>query len=303
MCRIFVYCAASQFWPWCYLAVPVHVLALTIGEERNIGEYLLFAIRKELPVLEDPDISQYINTLGRKVLATVGPSRPVHSLSSMRACRRVSTCGSPSPCSYQESVPRDVVHLTGQHRRRTWEISLPVRPSFIYNNGMSTITRPHTSEMPRPPHDGRRGSQPSPQTARPTLPRRRRWPWLLLVGTVIAVGIGVLVRRSGSSLQTDGALVLYEVKPTDLEVMVTERGNLESQLDLQVLCEVDDVSGDGINGTPIVWIVENGASVKKDDVLVELDSTPLRDRLDEQQLAVQSAARPTFRPSRSTRIS
>lgn len=103
------------------------------------------------------------------------------------------------------------------------------------------------------------------------------------------MGIGVLVRRSGSSLQTDGALVLYEVKPTDLEVMVTERGNLESQLDLQVLCEVDDVSGDGINGTPIVWIVENGASVKKDDVLVELDSTPLRDRLDEQQLAVQSA--------------
>ncbi len=154
---------------------------------------------------------------------------------------------------------------------------------------MSTITRPHLSEVPRPPHDGRSGTQRSPQPTRPARRRKRRWPWLLLAAVAVAVAIGVLVRRTGDSLQTDGALVLYDVKPTDLEVSVTERGNLESQLDVQVLCEVDDVSGDGINGTPIVWIVENGSSVKKDDLLVELDSTPLRDRLDEQQLAVQTA--------------
>lgn len=55
------------------LAFPVHVFALSIGEERKIGEYLLFSVRKEFPVLDDPDISQYINGLGRKVLETVGP--------------------------------------------------------------------------------------------------------------------------------------------------------------------------------------------------------------------------------------
>jgi predicted Zn-dependent protease len=56
-----------------YALLPLQTLALTIGEERKIGDQLLFSIRKELPILEDPDISQYINTLGRRVLDTVGP--------------------------------------------------------------------------------------------------------------------------------------------------------------------------------------------------------------------------------------
>ena len=56
-----------------YSLLPLQALALTIGDERKIGEQLLFSIRKELPILEDPDISQYINTLGRSVLEIVGP--------------------------------------------------------------------------------------------------------------------------------------------------------------------------------------------------------------------------------------
>ncbi|MDD2466803.1 MAG: M48 family metalloprotease [Desulfobulbus sp.] len=56
-----------------FLMLPLQALALTIGEERKIGEQLLYSMRKELPILDDPDISQYINTLGSKVLKTVGP--------------------------------------------------------------------------------------------------------------------------------------------------------------------------------------------------------------------------------------
>ncbi|MBM9536532.1 beta-barrel assembly-enhancing protease [Desulfobulbus alkaliphilus] len=56
-----------------FLLLPLSALALTIGEERNIGERLLFSVRRELPILDDPDISQYINTLGREVLETAGP--------------------------------------------------------------------------------------------------------------------------------------------------------------------------------------------------------------------------------------
>lgn len=56
-----------------YLLLPLQALALTIGEERKIGEQLLYSIRKELPILDDPDISQYINTLGDRVLQTIGP--------------------------------------------------------------------------------------------------------------------------------------------------------------------------------------------------------------------------------------
>jgi predicted Zn-dependent protease len=56
-----------------YAIWPMQALGLTIGEERKIGEQLLYSVRKEMPVLDDPDISQYINNLGRRVLETIGP--------------------------------------------------------------------------------------------------------------------------------------------------------------------------------------------------------------------------------------
>ncbi len=55
------------------LLLPMQTLALSIGEERKISEHLLYSMRRELPILDDPDISQYINQLGRKVLDRIGP--------------------------------------------------------------------------------------------------------------------------------------------------------------------------------------------------------------------------------------
>jgi RND family efflux transporter MFP subunit len=55
----------------------------------------------------------------------------------------------------------------------------------------------------------------------------------------------------------------------------------------QVICEVDDVSNDSINGTPIIWIIDNGVSVKEGDLIVELDAATLRERLDVQLLEVE----------------
>ena len=47
--------------------------AMTIGEERVIGQKILASARRELRILDDPDISLYINRLGREVLKVVGP--------------------------------------------------------------------------------------------------------------------------------------------------------------------------------------------------------------------------------------
>ncbi len=73
--------------------------------------------------------------------------------------------------------------------------------------------------------------------------------------------------------------------------MVTERGNLESQQTEQIICEVENVGGDrmGQAGTQILFIVPNGSSVKKGDLLVELDAAPLKERLDMQFLSLQRA--------------
>ncbi|MGD9949170.1 MAG: M48 family metalloprotease [Desulfobulbus sp.] len=56
-----------------FLLLPLQAVAFTIGDERKIGEQLLYSMRKSLPLLDDPDISQYINALGQKVLKNVGP--------------------------------------------------------------------------------------------------------------------------------------------------------------------------------------------------------------------------------------
>lgn len=64
----------SLFFLFCSLTLySVETWALTIGEEREIGEKLLYRIRKEFTLLDDPDITQYINRLGQQVLAQGGP--------------------------------------------------------------------------------------------------------------------------------------------------------------------------------------------------------------------------------------
>ena len=55
------------------LLAPASVQALTIGEERDIGERLLYKIRTEFHLLDDPDITQYVNRLGRMVVEQTGP--------------------------------------------------------------------------------------------------------------------------------------------------------------------------------------------------------------------------------------
>ncbi len=49
------------------------VYGFSIGEEREVGEKLQFAVRSTFPLFNDPDIYQYINSLGQQVLAVAGP--------------------------------------------------------------------------------------------------------------------------------------------------------------------------------------------------------------------------------------
>ncbi len=105
---------------------------------------------------------------------------------------------------------------------------------------------------------------------------------------VIALTAG-LASLPGGGVEPNSELVPYTVRPVDLPITVTERGTLESQKDVQVVCEVDDIQGDGINGTPILWIIENGSQVKEGDLIVQLDSSSHLERLDEQILATELA--------------
>ena len=47
--------------------------AFSVGEEKEVGEKLLTMVRKNFEVLDAPDISQYINELGQRILTVAGP--------------------------------------------------------------------------------------------------------------------------------------------------------------------------------------------------------------------------------------
>ncbi|MHB8864834.1 MAG: efflux RND transporter periplasmic adaptor subunit [Pirellulaceae bacterium] len=121
--------------------------------------------------------------------------------------------------------------------------------------------------------------------------RVRRWRLLIVaVLTVASLSLvaGVASLRTEAK-PTDDGYVYFTVRRNDLPITVTERGALESQDNVEIICEVDDVQGDGIDGTPILWIIDNGTSVKKGDLVLELDTSSHLERLDKQILDTEQA--------------
>jgi predicted Zn-dependent protease len=55
-----------------HLSTVVPLSAFSIGEERELGEKLLYSVRSAFDIIEDPDISQYINKIGQDVLEVTG---------------------------------------------------------------------------------------------------------------------------------------------------------------------------------------------------------------------------------------
>ena len=47
-------------------------LGFTVGEEKELGEKLLYTVRASFPLLDDPDLHQYINHIGHEVLDVAG---------------------------------------------------------------------------------------------------------------------------------------------------------------------------------------------------------------------------------------
>jgi HlyD family secretion protein len=123
--------------------------------------------------------------------------------------------------------------------------------------------------------------------ARPKL-RRKIWGATLVLGIVGLAGWTSQQRKAMPAV--DPSLVVWQqVDRSDLDVVVLGRGSLESQSNIDILCEVEDVRKDNINGTTILWMIPNGASVKKGELVLELDSTPMQEALDDQILFVENA--------------
>ena len=106
------------------------------------------------------------------------------------------------------------------------------------------------------------------------------------VALYVAVVVHGLWPRPGAEAGYAGAdssaLLTYTVQPMDLRVTALDSGTLESASSVNVLSEVEGEAA-------IISVVPEGTRVEQGQMVVELDSSALRTRLIEQQIAVERA--------------
>ena len=110
---------------------------------------------------------------------------------------------------------------------------------------------------------------------------------LLLVGggaAFVAFGLPDVSRSVGKMLSAspNENVLAFTVKRGSMDVIVNERGSLESSNSKDVMNQVE-------GSTSIISIKPEGARVKAGDIVAELDSSSLRDQLNNQKITTASA--------------
>jgi HlyD family secretion protein len=118
---------------------------------------------------------------------------------------------------------------------------------------------------------------------------KRSAAWSLVAIGLLAflsgvTGYVVLARHSARN-DIPTHLVRYEtIQPT-----VVVRGDVESSQTDDIVCRVRSCAGASTPATTIKWIIDNGAQVKRGQLLVELDDSGLRERLKEKKVYLEQA--------------
>ncbi len=118
-----------------------------------------------------------------------------------------------------------------------------------------------------------------------SVPRRllqflRARPLLSVLGVVALVAIAALVFRPAKNPASQNSY--HTVKRGDFLVSLVEGGTLRAVVETVVRCELEGTSR-------ILSIVPEGTSVKKGDLLVELDGTAIKDKIAAQAVTVRNA--------------
>lgn len=109
---------------------------------------------------------------------------------------------------------------------------------------------------------------------------RARPVWLLLLFLLAAIGGTAYALRSRKPATQANSY--YTVKRGDFLVSLVEGGTLRAVQELIIRNELE-------GGTTIVSVVPEGTTVKQGDLLVELDSSGLKEKLANQEVTVQNA--------------
>lgn len=106
---------------------------------------------------------------------------------------------------------------------------------------------------------------------------------LVLIVFVLVIGGGYLavgaINKAGA--EKDALQVMYTVERGPLAINLTETGTIKSRDQYIVKSQVE-------GRTSIIYVIDEGTLVKEGDLLVELDSSELADRLVDQQIKVEN---------------
>ncbi|MEQ2006026.1 MAG: efflux RND transporter periplasmic adaptor subunit, partial [Limisphaerales bacterium] len=108
---------------------------------------------------------------------------------------------------------------------------------------------------------------------------RQRPVWLLLFLIAVIAGVAYGLRSRKPVTQANS---YYTVKRGDFLVSLVEGGTLRAVQELIIRNELE-------GGTTIVSVVPEGTTVKQGDLLVELDSSSLKEKIANQEVSVQNA--------------
>jgi len=119
--------------------------------------------------------------------------------------------------------------------------------------------------------------------------RRGRWLWVVLLFIAVAVTVTVLVaatRKTGPVTTTSST---FTARRDNLTITVTEGGSIRAHKSIQYKCQVERRGGD----VTILSVVPAGTYITQEDVnngkmLVELDSSALKDRLTQERISLAS---------------
>ncbi|MEX0884929.1 MAG: efflux RND transporter periplasmic adaptor subunit [Phycisphaeraceae bacterium] len=106
------------------------------------------------------------------------------------------------------------------------------------------------------------------------------WPIIITLVILTTGGLAAAWMNGGGRVVNYGPVV--PVTRGDLTISVTESGTLRHRDQTIVANEVE-------GRTTILWIVDEGTEVEAGDLLVELDSSDMEDRLIEREISVQNA--------------
>lgn len=114
----------------------------------------------------------------------------------------------------------------------------------------------------------------------------------LLFVCLACLGVGAtayfLLGLLTPSTQASQEFILHEIRPQALDIIVTERGGLESGKNIDLLCEVEARNPQSA-ATTILQIVKEGTRVAAGELVVELDSASLKDQITQQQIKVEQS--------------